>query len=221
MIECPHCLSVQQVCPITVLRPDDKALGDLMAGKLNLVQCAECDSSFPLNVPILFRDDDSSFLIYLLPLEDNTEWETAEKQVARIAHTVFGQDSSSAPTCRLVLMHRDFIEKIAIHQRGLDDRIIEYVKFQLYKNPNFAGELDPVRHRLLFDFSPAADDTVSFIVFDRESSDATAGTHLAMEDYLEVEKTFFGNIKLKAEFEALFPGHYVSVDRLLDEQMQL
>lgn len=191
-----------------------------MRGALNRVQCPECESTFILDVPVLYRDDDDRFLVYLMPLDNRANWAAAENRMREITERLF-DDPSITPTCRLVFNRGDLIEKIALHERGLDDRVVEYVKYQLYRNPYWDEPIDPVRHRLLFDFSSAEKENLSFLIFDRESGEAIAGTHLPMEDYAEVQKTFLGNFKLQGEFSRLFPGYYVNVDRLLDGDVEI
>ncbi len=215
IIECPKCDAPQEVVPVTVLRPGDEALSALFAGQLNVVTCAHCSTAFTLNVPVLFRDDEGPCLIYFLPLEDASKWREAEEQMAELTRKVFAEEPElMAPTCRLTLRRSDFVEKIALHFRGLDDRVVEYVKYQLLHHPGGDFGLDPVRQRLLFDFSRDNDENLAFLVFERETNEATARTHLPMETYREVAEMLLGNEALNEELDQLFPGAYVSVERM-------
>jgi hypothetical protein len=217
VVECPKCQAPQEVEPVTVLQPGAKALKELFRGALNRVTCSGCGTVFILDVPILYRDDAARFLVYLLTSVDPKNWAEGEKQMQQVTAKVFSQEKGlQPPTCRLVTDRSALIEKIALHERGLDDRIVEYVKYQLFSNPSQENRLDPVRQRLLFDFSADPEGpNLAFIVFDRESGRATAGAHIPTEVYREVAEAFTTSLKMREELEALFPGYYVSVERLL------
>lgn len=217
IVECPTCDAPLRATPVTVLRPHSDALRQLFKGQLNRVTCDACHTSFVLDVPILYRDDATRFLVYFVSPPDSDKWPECERQMQRVTAQVFSPESGQEPpSCRLVTDRSALIEKIALHERGLDDRIVEYVKYQLFSNPNREHRLDPVRHRLLYDFSSDAEGTnLAFIVFDRERGRATAGAHIPMDVYREVAETFMGSLKMRDELQSLFPGYVVSVERLL------
>ena len=217
VVECPKCQAPQEVAPVSVLRPHTKALKELFKGALNRVTCGACGTVFVLDVPVLYRDDAARFMAYFATTADPAQWADGERQMRQVTEQVFSQETGlQPPTCRLVTDRSALIEKIALHERGLDDRIVEYVKYQLFSNPNQEHRLDPVRHRLLYDFSADPDGAnLAFIVFDRESGRATAGAHLPMDVYREVAEAFTTSLKMREELQALFPGYYVSVERLL------
>jgi hypothetical protein len=216
VIECPQCQAPQEVLPVTVLRPHTRAVQDLFKGILNRVTCGACGAVFVLDVPVLYRDDAARFMVYFISTSDPSEWAAGERQMQEVTAKVFSQAPGlEPPTCRLVFDRSTLIEKIALHQRGLDDRIVEYVKYQLLRNSSLEHRLDPVRHRLLYDFSADPEgENLAFIVYERESGRATAGAHIPMDVYREVAETFTTSMKMREELAALFPGYHVSVERL-------
>jgi transcription elongation factor Elf1 len=215
-VSCPNCGAEQAVSATTVLHPGDRAVEELFAGHLNRVSCLSCGTPFVLDVPILFRDDEDRYLVYFMSLADGRDWRTAEREMRQLTEKLFAEIGDMVePECRLVTTRGDLIEKIALHARNLDDRLVEYVKYQLMQNPDWQGKLDPVRHRMLYDFSSGDGDKLAFIVFDRETGDAVAGAHLPMDDFRDIEETFEANGQIQEELDRLFPGYYVSVDRLL------
>jgi hypothetical protein len=202
--------------PVTVtLRPDSAALQQLVAGRLNRIACTACGTEFLVNDPIVFRDDAAQFLVFFLPVEDTQNWRGAERQMADLARNLFGADLPAVGAeFRLTLTRRGLIEKIYLHARGLDDRLIEYVKYQLQQRDRKG--LDPIRTELLYDFSNSDPDRLVFIVFDRESGHAAAAAHIPMDVYRELAETFFApDGELRRELQQLFPGYYVSVERLV------
>jgi len=211
-IPCPHCSEPQAVCPVTTLRPGDAALTDLFQGSLNRVTCTSCSARFLLDVPMVFRDDERRFLVYLANVEESDAWKDAEAKMRSLNDRIFAADDM-APECRLTISRKAFIEKISLHLSDLDDRIVEYVKYQMYRRPG--SEINPVRHELLYDFSTDGEDILGFVVFDRESGRATAGAHIPMDVYRELAGMFLEDDGMRGELDSLFPGHYVSVERLL------
>jgi len=213
-VACPKCEHGFNV-PVTVsLRPDEPALQQLVSGRLNRVTCPECETEFLVNDPIVFRDDEKRFLVFFLPVEDTQNWRDAERQMTELAQSLFGADLPAVGAeFRLALTRRAFIEKIYLHAQDLDDRLVEYVKYQLQQRDG--EKLDPIRKELLYDFSNADPNRLAFIVFDRESGRAAAGAYIPMDVYRELAETFFEpESQLQRELKQLFPGYYVSVDRL-------
>lgn len=211
-LPCPKCGAEQQVTAVTTVGPDDKNLERLFGGELNKVRCQACDAEFIIQVPIVFRDDERRFLIYCLPLDEQGAAEQVEEQMEALTDEVFTEfNSDELPDCRLTLNRRHFIEKIAIHRHQLDDRLIEYIKYQMYQQ----GDIDEVRSELLYDFSSETGDVIPFIVFDRETGNAQAGAHLPRDVYDELAEMFAANEELASEIEELFPSYNVTVDKLL------
>jgi hypothetical protein len=214
-VSCPKCGTAQTAAVATVITPDDESLVQLFQGKLNQLVCEQCGTVFGVETPLLFRDDDQHVLIYYLPLGEKSEWQEAEKQMIGLTEKVFADaEFEEMPTCRLTLTHRRFIEKIAIHIHGLDDRLVEYVKYQLYNRPE--QPVDAGCYDLFYDFSPQEENILAFIIFDRDTARPQAVTHIGRDLYDELEEAFLQDAALQQELHALFPGCYVSVERILE-----
>ncbi len=215
--QCPNCGHEQLVEPVTVIRKEDKEFLDaLFKGTLNTHQCTYCNRMFVLEVPVLYRDDEAMCLIYYMPLESKKQRQTAEEKMDEFTGEIFDEAEMSAAQYRLTVTRRGFMEKIAIHQAGLDDRFVEYFKYQLINQRK--EDLDPVRRELLYDFSNKESDKIAFLVYDRETGEAEAGAHVEREVYDETAEMFKPGSSLYEELKTLFPGAYVSVDRILEEQ---
>jgi hypothetical protein len=208
---CPNCRLLNQVAPVTRLGPDEPGLQELFAGTLNRIVCAACKTTFRVDVPVLFRDEERHTLIFL-PAADEAGVpltpEEAETHLAAILRQLPAAAAGrGAPTCRLVLSHRQLVEKIAMLRQNLDDRLVEFVKYQLYLRRE--RDLDPVRKELFYDFSAPEADRLAFIVFDRESGKPCAAAHIALDVYRDLASAFLSSDELQAELARLFPGHYV------------
>ncbi len=215
VVACPVCQAEVDVELVSVLRPGTPELSELFAGRLNQGECQECGASFAVAVPLVYRDDQGRYLIYCVPLDEHAAWRQTEQRVAEMAEQAMADLAvEQRPVCRLTFHRRNLIEKIAIHQAGLDDRLVEYVKYQLYSRPQ--APIDQVRSELLYDFSPSEDRQLGFLLFDRETGQPTAAAHIPLEIYRELATTFHDDDALADELAQLFPGPYVSVERLFE-----
>lgn len=211
---CPSCDARQAVEPVNVITPASPELQALFKGDLNRIVCDECGTEFRLPTPVLYRYDEDRQLIYYVPLEKREGWYEAEQEMEKITRSIFQADDNAAvPGCRLTLTRRGFIEKIALLLAGRDDRIIEYIKYQLFQRPD--SEIDPVRTELLYDFSNQDPNKLAFILFDRETGQPNAATHVPAELYDELVETFLDDEEMQEELDALFSGYFVNVEKLL------
>ena len=118
------------------------------------------------------------------------------------------------PTVRLVFTRPDFIEKIALHQQGLDDRLVEYAKYQLFNGG--AEGITPQRHRLLFDFTQKDAGLLTFIIYDRKTGRPIRVLQVPMEEFQHLSQEIQDNDDLRAELDRCFPGCRVDIDMLLN-----
>jgi hypothetical protein len=210
---CPKCSATNAFLPVTVLRDKSDELKQLLAGRLNTVLCESCETEFLYETPILYRDDPQRWMVYFLPPVIVERLDDAILQVEELYDTVFDDlADDDRPGCRLATTRNAFIEKIAVHQRGLDDRIIEYVKYQLYQN---CDDLDPIRHELLFDFSSSAGDQFTFLAFDRDTGKPTYSMEFPTADYESLATYFLSSEKMQGELNQMFRRHFVQVDDLI------
>ena len=211
---CPHCGAGVEAGPATtVVRPRTAEMEALFRGGLNRRECPACGKAFSLDTPVLFRDDSGPFLIYFLPLSDRERRLEAAGEMASITARAFPESGDAPPACRIAFTRRQFLEKIAIRMQGLDDRVVEYVKYQMFRNPK--QKIDAIRNELFFDFSPDHPDQLGFLVFDRESGAAVGTARLPMAVYRELAEALSGPGGLSEELDRLFPGVHVSVEELL------
>ena len=188
-VVCPHCGHRMSTQVTTVIRHDDaKALEALFKGTLNRVRCAKCGHDFLVDTTLIYRDDENPFIVYYI---DDVR---------------FTYDAGT-------VTFPDFIEKISLRRLGLDDRLIEYAKHQLFSNLG-DERLNSSAHRLLVDFSNKDADKLAFIVYDRETNRPISSLHVPMEEFNNLVKEFSVNDQLMNELDTLFPSCYVSVDRL-------
>jgi len=216
IIKCPKCGTQQEVEQTSVIHNNTPQLKQLLEGSLNKFSCTKCHTQFYLETPLFFRDDKQRYYIYFIPLQDKTKWSEAQITMNKVIKQAFANDTNKIPPdCRLTIDRKQFIEKIAIHNNGLDDRIVEYIKYQLYNNKNEKKAIDNMRYELLYDFSAQDSEILPFVVFDREMGKPISSAHIPFDTYKELDATFGGNPKYKEEMKKIFNGFYVNVDCLL------
>ena len=208
---CPHCGAANVLEPTSVVRADNKeALEALFRGDLNKADCQSCEKPFLYESPLLFRDDKARRLIYFVPESMCQNRQQAIDHVAELESVIFADlPSDQRPVCRLTTDRRSLIEKIAVLRNDLDDRLIEYVKYQLFQH---SDGLTHQQHQLLFDFANATEEALSFLCFDRKTGKPVYALQFEREDYEKLAQWFLG--EGAEQLDRLFPNAWVQVDEL-------
>ena len=211
-LKCPTCSAASKVFVHDVISPDHPTLPTLFAGRLNVLKCAFCDATFRYESPLLYKDDARRHLIYYLPADQVESLQEALEKVAAVREAALaGTTPEERPTFRLVLNPRDLLEKIMLLQQSLDDRVIEFVKNQLYDH---SDGVDRDRHDLLFDFNEPTDTRLHFLAFCRETGDASFTLSFLREAYEELADYYLKAPELVERLEAMFPDNFVHVSAL-------
>lgn len=211
---CPKCGGEVPVSIISSLKAGDAAVASLFDGSLNKAVCPSCGESFVIDSPLSYRDDETGFIVFLMEEPEEGSTETLENDVDAMATDIFMKENIKRPVVRLTFSRPDFIEKIAVRQRGFDDRLLEFAKLQLFRTMDEL-QLSRARHRLLFDYSSSNDEVLQFIVYDREGLKPINAIQVPMSEFRSLEKSLMESEDLQMELDAAFPGCYVSADRLL------
>ena len=167
-----------------------------------------------VEIPLIYRNDRARFLVYYSPRTSDDQLPEIVKSMEELDQQLFkGLSSQEKPDCRLTLCRRDFIEKIAIRQFGYDDRLIEYIKYQLFQHSKKG--LDPHRMDLLFDFSNTNDEHLGFLAFDRTTGKAVYSLNFLRDDYEHLAEYFLRENEMETRLNRLFRKYYVHVTCLL------
>lgn len=212
-LQCPKCQGAFPFAPKTVLRPATAELTALLQGKLNRVHCPHCQHQYLHSEALLFRDDAQRYLVYYLPKQFFSELSEALEKLEVLYEGIFGElPPADQPRCRLTIARNQFIEKIVIHQHGLDDRLVEYVKYQLFqRSPGLSAE----KHDVLYDFQGTTPELIQFIVFDRSTGQPDYALSFKRETYDELRAYFLESPEMEAELNQLFPQRFVHVEELV------
>lgn len=217
-LQCPRCGAGFDFSAVSTIVPDSPELEALLAGQLNVAQCPQCGEKLNVPTPLIFRDSARPCL-YALELERPSSGGELSAMALRLdegATTAAQANGTSRPQVRLLFSRPDFIEKIALHQAGLDDRVVEFAKYQLF-NGGANGEIDPARHRLLYDFGHSTDRQMVFIVFARKGGRPLRLLQVAMAEYQRLHDEISNNPQLQQELDHIFPGCLVDVDHVFEQ----
>ena len=216
-LKCPYCGVHFDFTAVTTITPDSDELQQLLAGTLNVAQCPECGAKLNIPTQLVYRDAARPCMIALEPTRP------ADDQLAALALQMDEGATNAAlenglqrPVVRLVFTHPDFVEKIFLHQAKLDDRVIEFAKYQLF-NGGADGEIDPLKHRLLFDIGHSDEEKLVFIVYARKAGRPIRLLQVSRAECELLRKEITDNPQLRQELDHIFPGCLVDVDHIFAE----
>lgn len=219
-IRCPKCGHEQAVelhDSVNVkLHPELREA--LMNNQLNTVACASCSFAFRVDKQLIYSDPAHKLLIFWVPAEEAAYDADEDKFVDMLGElTKVLPDDVEAPSVHLVFSRTELIEMIFLKEAGLDERIIEYIKYTMYsKNP---GKLEPTDKALLFNAHDSNAESLCFVVQDVQTRKFEAVLNYARESYNALKETF-GDEEKSFDLLELFPGPYISARHTLLREMQ-
>jgi len=181
----------------------------LLTNQINRVTCVGCGQSFRIDKPLIYRDREQGIFIHLDPLTGGRTVEDIEatfrEAVAELSDLL--PSDAPAPEIHLVAEWSELIERIFVLEEGLDARLIEHVKYNLYRqNP---GKLPAERKGLLFNAQDSTEEQLCFVVQDRLTKKLEAMLHFARADYEALLNIFDSGSQLGLLKEQ-FPGPYLN-----------
>ena len=202
-VQCPNCNYENSFDLITNLSIEDQALEDLFNGSMNIVICDQCQISFLNNTSLIFRDYNAKYYIYYMSNEENKKESVLLDDMQKILQKL-DFEGEEYPELRLTLSRQSFIEKIALHIEELDDKVIEYLKFQFFFSEN---DLDTKKHDLYYNFSLSNKEMLYFTVFDKSAKKALNDVNIQRnfyEQFLALVES-----KEKIDLDKVFPTYIV------------
>ena len=214
-IQCPKCLTEQEVELYDAINvaasPELKTA--LLKNELNRINCSSCDFSFRIDKRLLYNDPDGKLLILLLPttIDKLPEAEEEFQETVRTLYSLL-PDEIKAPRLFLVLDHAELVERIFLHQKGIDTRVAEYIKFMIHSRN--LDSIPPEKKRLLYNSEDSSDDSLSFVTQELESFLLENSVEFSKEAYMAVKETFEDDDNTGMIME-MFPGPYISARQML------
>jgi hypothetical protein len=218
-IRCPRCRREQTVelYDSINVQADPDLRRRLMANDINVVRCEDCELSFRVDKPLLYHDPARRIMIYLVPFSENA-LESRERQFADLLLRLDGLLPADipVPSIGLVCNRIELVERIFLLEAGLNERIIEYLKYLLYiRNTD---RLNPATKELLFNAEDSNAEDLCFVVQDVETKKLEAMLKYDRSVYAALSEMFDRDEQTPRLLE-LFPGPRISARALLLKEL--
>jgi len=214
-IACPHCGKEQDagIYDAVIVQADPELRERLLEGRLNIVTCIHCEMTFRVESSLVYHDADRGFMVHCIPAPDSRHAALQEAFVSNMRE-VEGMlpEGVEPPKVHLVFSRVELIERICLLEMGLDERVLEYVKYLMYVRN---GDRLPARTtRLLLDARDSTEDALYFVVQDMVSGKLEGMLEYDRKAYLALEEMFDHDESTPNLLE-LFPGPYISARSIL------
>lgn len=214
-IHCPKCRHEQAVQLYESINVKDtpELKEKLLANQVNQVTCAQCGLVFRVDKPLVYHDPARSIMIYLVPIGDAAP-ESRERELGDLLRRMNGllPAGIKAPEVCLVFSRTELVERIFLFDAGLNERVIEYIKYMIYTRN--LTRVNPADKALLFDAQDSTPETLRFVVQDLASRKLEAVLDYGREAYTALCEMFDKDSQTPNLLE-LFPGPHISARALL------
>jgi transcription elongation factor Elf1 len=219
-ITCPSCGTQQNVQLYDAITVDaEPHLKDaLMHNQLNRVNCTDCELSFRVDLPMLYNDPANRILIHWIPENEETPREQVLEEFDRAMEHMNSLLPADAevPNVRLVLTRVELVELIYLIEAGLNQRVVEYVKYSIYTRN--LEKINPRSIRLLLNVQDSTEDELCFVQQDVQSLELGGILRYGRAAYDSLCELFEES---PDEFLDMFPGPCISARNLLLEDEDL
>ena len=217
-IRCPFCGQTREVqlCTAIQAQAHPEKVEALKANRLNWVECEGCRKHFRVDPPLIYSDPQKNILIHWIPETRTTSKETIQESFEQSLHQLSKNlPAEEAPTVRLVFTRVELIELILMLEAGLEQRVIEHIKYTIHsRNPRAA---DPRTYRLLLNAQDSTDEDLLFALQHIQTQSLEKIIRYSRGEYQELYALYQED---PTEFTDMFPGPYISARELLLEELQ-
>jgi len=212
-IRCPQCEHTQDVDLYDSIhvaqQPELKAA--LLENRLNRVGCESCDTNFRVDKPLLYHDADRNILIHWMPETGLSRDEILDEFDDAIAELRAAfPEGEPPPRVRLVFTRIELVELIFIIEAGMEERVVEHIKYSLYTRN--LDKLPPAEKQLLLNVKDSTADELLFAVRNVETGGLEQVLRYPHESYRGVQQMYRDN---PDEFMEFFPGPFISARDVL------
>lgn len=215
-ITCPSCGAVRDVELYAAINvaAEPQLKDALMHNQLNRVECAGCELSFRVDLPLLYSDPAHDMLIHWIPETDEADREEILEEFDRSLEQMneLMPEGVEAPSVRLVMSRVELVELIYLIEAGLNQRVVEYVKYSVFTRN--AEKVDPGNFRLLLNVEDSTDEEFCFVTQDIQSNELGTVLRYGRSAYDSMAELYDENPE---EFLEMFPGPCISARNLLLE----
>jgi len=211
--KCDHTQTVELYDSINVAQEPELKKA-LFENRLNRVVCEDCDASFRIDKPVLYHDADRNILIHWMPdnvVSRDKILDEFDKSMEELRDAL--PEGMEHPRVRLVFDRVELIELIFMVEAGMDERVVEYIKYTAHTQNT--KRLPPDKKQLLLNVLDSTADELLFAIRDVETAELEDILRYSRESYRGVQKMYRNN---PDEFMELFPGPYINARTTLLEE---
>ena len=207
-IRCPQCNHTQnaELYESINVAQQPELKEALFQNRLNRVVCEDCSASFRIDKPLLYHDADRNILIHWMPdnaVSRDEILDEFDKSMEELRDAL--PEDMEPPRVRLVFDRVELVELIFIVEAGMDERVVEYIKYTVHAQN--ASRLPPEKKQLLLNVQDSTADDLLFAIRDLETAELEDILRYSREAYRGVQKMYRDN---PDEFMELFPGPYIN-----------
>jgi hypothetical protein len=212
---CPDCGRAQQVELYESINVSEapELKEQLLQNQVNTVACEACEFNFRVEKPLLYHDSERGFMVYWIPATE-ADIEAGQKQFESSlnAITPLLPEEIAAPEIHLVFNRIELVERIFMLEEGLNERVIEYVKYIIYSKNS--SRIPPGEKILLFNAQDSTPEALCFVIQDAQSGQLEGMLQYNREAYTALAEMFDRDEQTPDLLE-VFPGPYINARRLL------
>ncbi len=213
-ITCPSCGFAQEVELYEAINAaTDPQLKDaLLHNRLNRVECADCHAEFRIDLPLLYNDPAHNIIIHWVPVSGELTREAILEDFDRSIDEISGllPPDVDTPVVRLVLTRVELVELVFMLEAGLNQRVVEYVKYSIYTRN--MEKVNPRDYRLLLDVQDSTPEELCFVMQEVETQSLGSILRYGRAAYDSMCALFDESPE---EFVEMFPGPCISARNLL------
>ena len=213
-ISCPTCGTQQDVQLYDAINvgTEPQMKDALMHNQLNRVECADCDASFRIDIPLLYNDPKNKILIHWVPEVGDVTREQILEDFDRSMEEMNEMVPADIdlPRVLLVLSRVELVELIFMIEAGLNQRVVEYVKYSIHTRN--MEKLDPKKFRLLLSVQDSTEEELCFVVQDVQEQTLGQVLRYGRAAYHSMSELYDESPE---EFIEMFPGPCISARNLL------
>ena len=218
-ITCPGCGTTQDITWVEVLnaQTDPDLKEDLMHNRLNRVSCSDCDIDFRVDLPLLYTDAKAELMIHWVPENEDVNREQILEEFDEVIERMNAEaeEQVPVPNVRLVMTRVELVELIYMVESGMNQRVVEYVKYSIYTRNQ--EKLDPEHHRMLLNVEDSTDDELVFVMQNVEDQQLGQVLRYGRSAYESLLELFADDPE---EFMEMFPGPCISARDVLLEDVE-
>jgi hypothetical protein len=180
---------------------EPEALDSILSGSFMSVTCPKCETILKPDIPVRILWGSNGLDLYLVP----------EKRRSDVIRDRFTDIPSGESV--VVVGYPELVEKLRVIESGLNDRIIEILKFYLLDRATLGAEREV---RILFERKSSRD--LVFHIHGLER-DRICVSRIPMETYEKAGRNLDARLA-EEPFASLLKPPYISINKIYSEDMQ-